>query len=38
VRASCPLYVLGALGFLKGTQGPNRYGPDPLEAEASAAS
>ena len=27
------LYVLITLGFLKGTKGPNRYGPDPL-AEA----
>jgi uncharacterized membrane protein YhaH (DUF805 family) len=32
------LCVLLALGFLKGTQGPNRYGPDPLEAKAAARS
>jgi uncharacterized membrane protein YhaH (DUF805 family) len=25
------LWALVELGFLRGTQGPNRYGPDPLE-------
>jgi len=32
------LWLLVPLGFLKGTKGPNRYGPDPLEAKAGAAS
>jgi uncharacterized membrane protein YhaH (DUF805 family) len=26
------IYLSVVLGFLKGTRGPNRYGPDPLEA------
>jgi uncharacterized membrane protein YhaH (DUF805 family) len=26
------IYLFVVLGFLKGTRGPNRYGPDPLEA------
>jgi uncharacterized membrane protein YhaH (DUF805 family) len=25
------LYMLVVLGFLKGTAGPNNYGPDPLQ-------
>jgi uncharacterized membrane protein YhaH (DUF805 family) len=32
------LWILVELGFLKGTQGPNRYGPDPLGQEQSDAS
>ena len=32
------LWVLIDLGLLKGTPGPNRYGPDPLEAKVQAAS
>jgi len=32
------LWFLVELGFLKGTQGPNRYGPDPLGREKSDAS
>jgi uncharacterized membrane protein YhaH (DUF805 family) len=32
------LWFLVELGFLKGTQGPNRYGPDPLGREQSDAS
>lgn len=32
------LWILVELGFLKGTQGPNRYGPDPLGREQSDAS
>jgi uncharacterized membrane protein YhaH (DUF805 family) len=31
------LYMLVVLGFLKGTEGPNQYGPDPLGATAAAA-
>lgn len=31
------LYLLVVLGFLKGTEGPNQYGPDPLGATAAAA-
>ncbi|MEX0627294.1 MAG: DUF805 domain-containing protein [Cucumibacter sp.] len=30
------LYLLITLGFLKGTSGPNTYGPDPLGAKAAA--
>lgn len=30
------LFVLVPLGFINGTQGPNRYGPDPLQAKAAA--
>ena len=29
------LWIMVELGFLKGTQGPNRYGPDPLGQEQS---
>ena len=32
------LWVLIDLGLLKGTPGPNRYGPDPLAAKVQAAS
>jgi uncharacterized membrane protein YhaH (DUF805 family) len=32
------LLALFQLGFLKGTQGPNRYGPDPLAAKDPGAS
>ena len=32
------LLALVPLGFLKGTQGPNRYGPDPLAAKDPGAS
>ena len=32
------LWVLNDLGLLKGTPGPNRYGPDPLAAKVQAAS
>jgi uncharacterized membrane protein YhaH (DUF805 family) len=31
------LWLLIDVGFLKGTQGPNRYGPDPLETKVDAA-
>lgn len=31
------IYMLVVLGFLKGTSGPNQYGPDPLTSEAPAA-
>ncbi|HHY48851.1 MAG TPA: DUF805 domain-containing protein [Alphaproteobacteria bacterium] len=31
------LYLLVVLGFLKGTPGPNQYGPDPLAGTAAAA-
>ena len=34
---SVALLALVPLGFLKGTPGPNRYGPDPLETKADAA-
>jgi len=31
------IYLLVVLGFLKGTEGPNQYGPDPLGGTAAAA-
>jgi uncharacterized membrane protein YhaH (DUF805 family) len=31
------IYMLVVLGFLKGTEGPNQYGPDPLGGTAAAA-
>ena len=31
-----PLWLLVELGFLRGTPGPNRFGPDPLGDEATA--
>jgi uncharacterized membrane protein YhaH (DUF805 family) len=30
------IYLLVVLGFLRGTVGPNQYGPDPLGGTASA--
>jgi uncharacterized membrane protein YhaH (DUF805 family) len=30
------IYMLVVLGFLKGTAGPNQYGPDPLGGTAAA--
>ena len=29
-----PLWLIVVLGFLKGTEGENRFGPDPLQANA----
>jgi len=31
------IWAIVVLGFLRGTRGPNRYGPDPLEGHTAAA-
>jgi uncharacterized membrane protein YhaH (DUF805 family) len=37
VSLAISIWAIVVLGFLRGTRGPNRFGPDPLEAHAGAA-